>query len=107
MPLKPPCIMHLGRYLYRKPPTNFSDEADEFFYNLRNFDADKFDSYTIYNSSVSWSSTDSQWQLTLAVRNLTDERAGTQGFDLASLCGCNEIAFREPRLYSVALRYEF
>lgn len=81
--------------------------SDEFFYNLRNFDADKFDSYTIYNSSVSWSSTDSQWQLTLAVRNLTDERAGTQGFDLASLCGCNEIAFREPRLYSVALRYEF
>ena len=28
MQLKSPCIMHLGRYRYRKLPTNFSDEAD-------------------------------------------------------------------------------
>lgn len=30
MLLKSPCIMRLGRYLYRKPPTNFSDEAKKF-----------------------------------------------------------------------------
>jgi hypothetical protein len=27
MVLKSLCIMHLARYLFQKPPTNFSDEA--------------------------------------------------------------------------------
>lgn len=30
-----------------------------------------------------------------------------QGGNLAILCGDNEIVYRESRLYSVALRYEF
>ena len=81
--------------------------SDEFFYNLRNFDADKFDSYTLVNAQVSWESPSTAWQATLAVRNLTDERAGVQGFDLATLCGCNEVAYRTPRFYNVGLRYEF
>ena len=63
--------------------------SDEFYYNLRNFDADKFDSYTMVNALVSWETSDGDWMLTGAVRNVTDERAGVQGFDLATLCGCN------------------
>ena len=47
------------------------------------------------------------WLLTLAGRNLTDERAGIQGFDLATLCGCNEVSYRAPRFYSVGVRYSF
>ena len=81
--------------------------SDEFFYNLRNFDADKFDSYTLVNAQVSWESPGTAWLATLAVRNLTDERAGVQGFDLATLCGCNEVSYRTPRFYNVGLRYEF
>ena len=81
--------------------------SDEFFYNLRNFDADKFDSYTLVNAQVSWESPSTAWLATLAVRNLTDERAGVQGFDLATLCGCNEVSYRTPRFYNIGLRYEF
>jgi iron complex outermembrane receptor protein len=81
--------------------------SDEFYYNLRNFDADKFNSYTLVNAQLSWESPLSAWTTTLAVRNLTDERAGVQGFDLATLCGCNEVAYRTPRFYSVGLRYDF
>ncbi|QIB67479.1 TonB-dependent receptor [Kineobactrum salinum] len=81
--------------------------SDEFYYNLRNFDADKFDSYTLVNAQLSWESPLSAWTTTLAVRNLTDERAGVQGFNLATLCGCNEVAYRTPRFYSVGLRYDF
>jgi hypothetical protein len=33
--------------------------------------------------------------------------AGTIGFDLATLCGCNEVAYREPRWYGVSVRYNF
>ncbi|MGI9286072.1 MAG: TonB-dependent receptor [Pseudomonadales bacterium] len=81
--------------------------SDEYFYNLRNFDADKFDSYVMVNAQVSWQSADENWTTTLAVRNVTDERAGIQGFDLATLCGCNEVSYRAPRAYSIGLRRDF
>ena len=81
--------------------------SDSFYYNLRNFSADKFDAYTLVNAMFSWESSNQDWLATLAVRNLTDENAGIQGFDLATLCGCNEISYRAPRLYSVGLRYSF
>ena len=81
--------------------------SDEFYYNLRNFDADKFDSYVMYNASLGWTDADAKWQITLAGRNLSDERAGLQGYDLANLCGCNEVSYRNPRLYAMNVRYSF
>ena len=81
--------------------------SDGFYYNLRNFSADKFDSYTLVNAMFSWESSDQQWLATLAGRNITDESAGIQGFDLATLCGCNEVSYRARRYYSVGLRYSF
>ena len=79
--------------------------SDEFYYNLRNFEADKFDSYVMANAQLSFEKND--WLATLSVRNLTDERVGVMGFDLATLCGCNEVAYRAPRYVSVGLRKEF
>lgn len=81
--------------------------SDAFFYNLRNFDADKFDSYTLVNAQLSWQSPNANWTATLEGRNITDERAGVQGFDLATLCGCNEVAYRAPEYYGLGLRYDF
>ncbi|MEL0038176.1 MAG: TonB-dependent receptor [Halieaceae bacterium] len=79
--------------------------SDEYFYNLRNFDADVFDSYTVVNAQISFE-TDG-WLATLAARNITDERPGIQGFDLATLCGCNEVAYKAPRYFSFSIRKEF
>ena len=81
--------------------------SDEFFYNLRNFDADKFDSYTLIGVGLGWENTEADWKVDLHIRNLTDERAGVQGFDLATLCGCNEVSYRAPRLVGVSIRREF
>jgi len=81
--------------------------SDSYFYNLRNFDADKFDSYTMFNAQLSWTNSDGKWTATLAGRNLSDERAGIQGFDLATLCGCNEVSYRAPRYWSIGLRRDF
>jgi iron complex outermembrane receptor protein len=81
--------------------------SDEFYYNLRNFDADKFDSYTLVHAGIGWASDDNNWQATLEVRNLTDERAGIQGFDLAVLCGCNEVSYQPPRWYGVSVKRAF
>jgi len=81
--------------------------SDSFFYNLRNFDADKFDSYTMVNAGVGWASNDDHWEVGLDVRNVTDERAGIQGFDLAVLCGCNEVSYQPPRWYGVSVKRSF
>jgi iron complex outermembrane receptor protein len=81
--------------------------SDGFFYNLRNFDADKFDSYTLVGLGVGWENEAADWKVDLQIRNLTDERAGVQGFDLATLCGCNEVAYRAPRSVGISLRREF
>jgi iron complex outermembrane receptor protein len=81
--------------------------SDEFFYNLRNFDADKFDSYTLVGLGLGWENAEANLKVDLAIRNLTDESAGIQGFDLATLCGCNEVSYRAPRSFGISVRREF
>jgi len=81
--------------------------SDEFYYNMRNFDADTFDSYTMVNLRWSWLSADATWEVALLFNNITDERAGIQGFDLATLCGCNEVSYQPPRWYGINVRYSF
>ena len=81
--------------------------SDEYFYNLRNFDADKFDSYVMVNGRVGWISEAGNWEAAFKINNIGDERVGIQGFDLATLCGCNEISFQPPRWYGVSVRYAF
>lgn len=81
--------------------------SDDYFYNLRNFDADKYDSYTKVGARVGWASEDDNWLVALSVRNLTDERIGIQGFDLATLCGCNEVSYQPPRWVGLNVIYSF
>ena len=81
--------------------------SDEYFYNLRNYDADKFDDYTMVNMGLGWRSDDEHWQANFNVNNVTDERAGIQGFDIATACGCNEISFRAPRWFGFNVRYDY
>lgn len=80
--------------------------SSSYYYNLRNFDADKFSSYTLVNVGLDWAS-DSGLSLGVGIDNLTDEKIGVQGFDLATLCGCNEVAYKTPRTYFVTSRFEF
>jgi iron complex outermembrane receptor protein len=79
--------------------------SDEYFYNLRNFDADKYDSYTKIGARVGWVSPQQHWDVSFAIHNITDERIGIQGFDLATLCGCNEVSYQPPRWYGITLRF--
>lgn len=81
--------------------------SDEFFYNLRNFDADKFDDYVMLNAGIGWASDDESWQVNFKINNLTDEKAGIQGFDLATLCGCNEVSYQPPRWYGINVKRTF
>ncbi|MFQ5660519.1 MAG: TonB-dependent receptor [Gammaproteobacteria bacterium] len=86
--------------------TNIS-YTDSFFYNLRNFDADKFDASVMVNTRLAWTSPDEHWEAAFKVNNVTDEREGIQGFDLATLCGCNEVSYRAPRWYGLNVKYSY
>jgi len=81
--------------------------SDEYFYNLRNFDADKYDSYTKVGAGFGWTNADDNLSINFNIRNLTDEKIGIQGFDLATLCGCNEISFQPPRWIGLNVRVSF
>jgi iron complex outermembrane receptor protein len=94
----------LGGKMHLRGDVSYSDS---FFYNLRNFAADQFGSYTMVNAGVGWESGDQRWQVGLDVRNVTDERAGIQGFDLAVLCGCNEVSYQPPRWYGLNVKVSF
>jgi iron complex outermembrane receptor protein len=79
--------------------------SDDYFYNIRNFDADKYDSWLMVNAGIGWTNEDGRWQVRLNVNNITDENAGIHGFDLATLCGCNEISYQPPRWYGLSVRF--
>lgn len=79
--------------------------SDEYYYNLRNFDADKYDEWLMVNAGIGWTNSDGRWNARLTVNNITDESAGIHGFDLATLCGCNEVSYQPPRWYGLSIRY--
>jgi iron complex outermembrane receptor protein len=75
--------------------------------NLSNFDSTEFDSWIVSNVRVSWEDHDGNWVLDLFVDNVFDERYNVIGFDLATVCGCNEEAQGKPRWAGASLRYSF
>ena len=81
--------------------------SSSFYYNLRNFSADRYDAYVTANLGLSWTDHRKALRLGFDVRNLTDERVGIQGFDLAGLCGCNEVSYKPPRSFLFSARYSF
>jgi iron complex outermembrane receptor protein len=79
--------------------------SSSYYYNLRNFDADKFGRYIMANANVSWAI--DPFELIFSVKNLTDVRAGVQGYNVATLCGCNEVSYKPPRFFQISGRYKF
>lgn len=81
--------------------------TDSFFHNLRNFDSEKYDDYVLGNLRFGYVPDGGNWELTAFVKNFTDERYRTIGFDLATLCGCNEDAYGPPRWAGLTLKIKF
>jgi iron complex outermembrane receptor protein len=81
--------------------------TDEFYHNLRNFDSQKYDAYTVGNLRVGYSPDSGSWELAAFLKNFTDERYRTIGFDLATLCGCNEDGYGVPRWAGVTFKMRF
>ena len=81
--------------------------SDRFYYNIRNFDSQKYDDYVVGNFRVSYTTADDRWTLAGFVNNVGDAKYGVIGFDLATLCGCNEDYYGKPRWFGVSLSYSY
>jgi iron complex outermembrane receptor protein len=81
--------------------------TDSYFHNLRNFDSQKYDDYVTGNARVGYAPDSGNWEIAAFVKNFTDERYRTIGFDLATLCGCNEDAYGPPRWAGLTLKINF
>ena len=81
--------------------------TDHFYYNLRDFSADQSPSSTSLNLGMGWTSSGGNWQARLDATNVTNAMIPVMGFDLATLCGCNEISYQPPRLVAISVRHDF
>jgi len=83
------------------------NHASSSFFNINNFDAHRMDGYWIGNARLRWRSPGERWELGAFVRNFTDTVAQNSGFDLATICGCDEFSRTEPRWWGLNLRFHY
>jgi iron complex outermembrane receptor protein len=105
-------LMGLARYEWPAFNGNMAVQADfnysdRFFYNIRNFDSQKYEEYVVGNVRVSYTTADERWTLAAYVNNVADAKYGVMGFDLATLCGCNEDYYGRPRWFGVSLSFNY
>jgi iron complex outermembrane receptor protein len=92
----------LDGYITLQTSANYQSSV---YSNLSNFDSTKFDSFTVVDARLRWTSNNEQWQVDMFAKNLFDERYNVIGFDLSSICGCNEEAQGKPRWVGLSARY--
>jgi iron complex outermembrane receptor protein len=75
------------------------------FFNINNFDSHRMDSYWVGNVRARWVSADEHWELGAFLNNFSDSRPQNVGFELSTICGCDEFSIDKPRWWGINLRY--
>lgn len=81
--------------------------ASSSFFNINNFDSHRMDKYWMGNLRARWASDDQRWEVGAFLKNFADVRAQNVGFELSTICGCDEYSIMEPRWWGVTMRYRF
>lgn len=81
--------------------------ADTAYSNINNFGTQKMDSYIIGNARLSWFSADDHWEMQFFVNNLADARNQLIGYEISTICGCDENSFGNPRWFGAKVRYNW
>ncbi|MCR8922646.1 TonB-dependent receptor [Dasania sp. GY-MA-18] len=82
-----------------------SSYQSSIYSNLSNFDSTEFDSWTVTDVRASWVSSEGNWIVSTFIKNVTDERYNVIGFDLSTVCGCNEEAQGKPKWAGASVKY--
>lgn len=81
--------------------------ASEAYYNINNFGTHEMDSYIVGNARLTWYSSDDRLEVQFFVNNLADERYQNIGFELSTICGCDERSYGLPRWFGGRIRYNY
>ena len=81
--------------------------SSSFYHNIRNFDSNKIKGYALFNARIGWTDASEAYRLAFFVNNLTNKSYKTVGYDLSTLCGCNEESYGRPRWWGVTAGYKF
>jgi len=81
--------------------------ASSAFHNINNFGTHNMPSYWRGNARLKWVSADDHWEVTGYIENFSDTRNMNIGFELSTLCGCDEQSFGLPRMYGARVRYNY
>lgn len=81
--------------------------ASDSFYNINNFDTHKMESYVVGNARMTWYHPNEKMELQFFVNNLADEQYQNIGFELSTICGCDERSYGKPRWFGGRIRYSF
>jgi iron complex outermembrane receptor protein len=79
----------------------------ELFTNGANSATNRIESYTLSNARLTWRSSDSSWESSLEVTNLTDEYYFLTRFDQFSLTGITDGQPGRPREWAVTVKRKF
>ena len=77
------------------------------FNNLRNFSSHKMPAYVTGNARLFWTSPDERWDASFFVTNLADARNRVTAVDISTLCGCQQVAFANPRWFGGTIRFNY
>ena len=75
------------------------------FFNINNFDSHRMDSYWVGNVRARWVSSDQYWDVGAFLNNFSDSRPQNVGFELSTICGCDEYSIDKPRWWGINVRY--
>lgn len=81
--------------------------ASEAFYNINNFGTHEMDSYVVGNARLTWYHPNNKLEAQFFVNNLADEQYQNIGFELSTICGCDERSYGRPRWFGGRIRYSF
>jgi len=65
------------------------------------------DSYTVANAKLGYTDTDGSWDISLWVKNFTDEEYFFNGFDTTAIWGFNGYVPAPPRWFGASVRYSW
>jgi iron complex outermembrane recepter protein len=77
----------------------------EQFFNTVNHETTRGKPYTLANANISFGHASEDWSINLFVKNLTDERAHTFGYDISAAGNYSILTYGPPRWVGVSGRY--
>lgn len=81
--------------------------ADTAYSNINNFGTQQMNDYIIGNARLSWSSADNHWETQLFFNNIVDVRNQMIGYEISTICGCDEQSYGNPRWFGARVKYNW